>query len=95
MLFRSVILNKIYASARENISDAHITDESLFDATKKYHKCVNYYKEILDAKDFAISELNKECDKNYPDGYLFVTMGAGDNWKLGQELLNHFSSGDK
>ena len=23
----------------------------------------------------------------YPDGYVFVTMGAGDNWKAGKLLL--------
>ena len=23
----------------------------------------------------------------YPDGYVFVTMGAGDNWKVGKSIL--------
>ncbi len=23
----------------------------------------------------------------YPNGYLFVTMGAGDNWKVAQKIL--------
>ena len=25
-------------------------------------------------------------DRNFPGGIVFVTMGAGDNWKLGREL---------
>jgi UDP-N-acetylmuramate--alanine ligase len=39
----------------------------------------------LDAKDFVLSELAKPLpeDKN---GYLFITMGAGDNWKLGLQV---------
>ena len=41
----------------------------------------------MDAKDFILSELEKPLDKiKYPDGYLFVTMGAGNNWILGKEL---------
>jgi len=90
-----VILHKVYASARENIADAKITDETLFEHTKKYHKNVFYYKEILDAKDFAISCLEEKLEDKYSDGYLFVTMGAGDNWKIGDALLKHFSNGDK
>ena len=40
--------------------------------------------EILDAKTLAEELLNKPLSSQYPDGYLFVTMGAGDNWKLGK-----------
>ena len=29
----------------------------------------------------------KKLPPEYPDGYLFVTMGAGDNWKLGKEIF--------
>ena len=43
--------------------------------------------DILDAKDFVQQELNKPLSPEYPDGYLFVTMGAGDNWKLGKAIL--------
>lgn len=85
-----VILHKIYSSARENPADFSITGKTLFDEVIKTGKTpdtVHYYEEILDAKDFVVSELEKLLDKKYPDGYLFVTMGAGDNWKLGKEIL--------
>ena len=39
----------------------------------------------MDAKDFVLQELSKPLGDQY-DGYLFVTMGAGDNWKLGKEI---------
>jgi len=83
-----VILHKIYSSARENPSDFTITGKTLFEETKKNIGDVNYFEEILDARDFAYEEVNKVLDSKYPDGYLFVTMGAGDNWKLGKALLN-------
>ena len=82
-----VILHKIYASARENIADFNINGRTLFEEAKKYNKDVHYFEEILDAKDFVMEELNKPLTKENPDGYLFVTMGAGDNWKIGKEIL--------
>jgi len=42
---------------------------------------------VLDAKDFALSELAKPLSADFPNGCLFVTMGAGDNWKLGTALF--------
>ena len=88
-----VILHKIYSSARENPADFNITGLTLFNETVEHLKSVKnqmqaqYFKEILDAKDFVMKELNKPLDSSYPDGYLFVTMGAGDNWKLGKAIL--------
>lgn len=83
-----VILHKIYASAREDPSSAPVTGRTLFEHTQKYHHDVHYYEEVLDAEDFALDELDKDPGKEYPDGYLFVTMGAGDNWKIGRALLD-------
>lgn len=88
-----VILHKIYSSARENPADFNITGLTLFNETVEHLKSVKenmkaqYFEEILDAKDFVMNELNKPLDEKYPDGYLFVTMGAGDNWKLGKAIL--------
>ncbi len=83
-----VILHKIYSSARENPADFDITGRTLYEAVLKTgQKNVHYYEEILDAADFAKAELEKPLGPEYPDGYLFVTMGAGDNWKLGKEIL--------
>lgn len=88
-----VILHKIYSSARENPADFKITGKTLFEETCKCciennkKKEVKYFEEILDAEGFVLDELNKPLDSDYPDGYLFVTMGAGDNWKLGKAVL--------
>ena len=85
-----VILHKIYSSARENSSDFEITGKTLFDEVQKNFKNkenVFYFEEVLDAKDFVLSELQKELPVGC-QGYLFVTMGAGDNWKLGKEIGN-------
>ena len=84
-----VILHKIYSSARENPADFKINGRTLFDQVSKNHKNVTYFEEILDAKDYVLSELDKNPGPEYPDGYLFVTMGAGDNWKIGKEILNN------
>jgi UDP-N-acetylmuramate--alanine ligase len=51
---------------------------------------VKYFEEIMDAKDYVIDRLNKSL----PDGkkgYVFVTMGAGDNWKLGKAVFEQIS----
>ena len=42
--------------------------------TKKHHKKVFYYAEPSDACSFVLSLLKP--------GDIFITMGAGDNWKL-------------
>ena len=47
---------------------------------------VFYYEEATDAADFVKAELEKPLPPEYKDGYLFITMGAGDNWKLGKVL---------
>lgn len=85
-----VILHKIYSSARENPNDFSITGKTLYEEVIKSginKENVHYFEEILDAKDFVLQELNKPLPENYKDGYLFVTMGAGDNWKLGKAIL--------
>ncbi len=85
-----VILHKIYSSARENPADFNITGRTLYEAVLATgQKNVHYYEEILDAADFAKAELEKPLGPEYPDGYLFITMGAGDNWKLGKEILEN------
>jgi UDP-N-acetylmuramate--alanine ligase len=73
-----VILHKIYASAREKAGGT-ITGEDLFAAVKARHPCVRYFHEVLDAQEYCLSSLKS--------GDLFITMGAGDNWKLGEAVL--------
>ncbi|MCR5613756.1 UDP-N-acetylmuramate--L-alanine ligase [Treponema sp.] len=85
-----VILHKIYSSARENPKDFTITGRTLYDEVIKSgfdSQKVHYFEEIFDAKDFVLRLLDESLSPEYPDGYLFVTMGAGDNWKLGKALV--------
>lgn len=82
------ILNKIYSSARENAADFNITGKTLYEEAKKLNQSqVEYFEEPIDALDFVKNEIEKPLPEKYKDGYLVVTMGAGDNWKLGKALL--------
>lgn len=74
-----VVLHKIYASARE-IPDGSVTGQTLFERTKAHHPKVRYFEEPLDACDHLASDLRP--------GDLFLTMGAGDNFKLGRRLFD-------
>lgn len=86
-----VVLNKIYASARENIDDFNITGKTLFQKACHYHNNVVYCEEFDSAIDYLKDELEKTLPAEYSDGYLFVSMGAGDNWKIGKELISYFN----
>ena len=72
-----VILHKIYPSAREKY-DGTVTGRILYERTKQNHPKVSYYEEILDALPYVSSIIR--------EGDLFITMGAGDNWKIGKAL---------
>ena len=73
----TVILHKIYSSAREKYSGS-ISGKTLYEQMKKKRKNVYYFEEIMEAKEFVKKELRK--------GDLFITVGAGDNWKLGRAV---------
>jgi len=76
-----VILHRIYASAREP-NEGGVTGRDLFNEVALHHKNVRYFDDPHEAIPFLLSELRS--------GDLFITMGAGDNWKLGRELLHSF-----
>ncbi len=81
-----VILHDIYASAREKF-DGKFDGSVLADATSDYHSSVKYFAKIEDAFPYVlhrISQIKKDI--------LFVTMGAGDNWKLGKLLQKELHS---
>ncbi|MDY6398693.1 MAG: UDP-N-acetylmuramate--L-alanine ligase [Treponema sp.] len=82
-----VIINKIYGSAREDSSAAKVTGEILAEHAKKYHKDVVYAGEFDEAAELGLKMLSEPSGGEYPDGYVFVTMGAGDNWKVGKSIL--------
>ncbi len=75
-----VILHRIYASAREK-AGGQVDGRTLYRevAGSGSHPAVRYFEEPLDCVDALAGELR--------EGDLFVTMGAGDNWKVGRELL--------
>jgi len=82
-----VILHKIYASARET-PDLTLSGKSLYEAVRARREslrgsdnaAVSYYDEPMEALKALSSSLK--------NGDLFLTMGAGDNWKLGLALLD-------
>jgi UDP-N-acetylmuramate--alanine ligase len=70
-----VILNRIYGSARE-AEDAQVTGEDLAAAVAKNHPTVWYEPEFEGAAKRALQVLRP--------GDLFITMGAGDNFRVGE-----------
>ncbi len=82
-----VIINKIYGSARENGANSSVNGEILAEHARKYHSDVTYCGEFDEAAQTALKMLNESSGKEYPDGYLFVTMGAGNNWQVGTKVL--------
>lgn len=81
-----VILHRIYASARES-NEGGISGRDLFQEVSRNHGNVRYFEDPAEAVPFLRSELRA--------GDLFVTMGAGDNWKLGRTLLEFLGAGDR
>ncbi|HNY22118.1 MAG TPA: cyanophycin synthetase, partial [Treponemataceae bacterium] len=73
-----IILHKIYASAREKY-DGTVSGKTLYELVRKKHKNVQYFEEVMDAREYLA--------KNLKEGDLFVTMGAGDNWRIGRAVL--------
>ena len=79
-----VILHRIYASAREK-NEGGISGRDLFNAVSRNHPRVHYFEEPRDALPYLEGSLGR--------GDLLITMGAGDNWKLGRELLGALGGG--
>ncbi|WP_043922987.1 UDP-N-acetylmuramate--L-alanine ligase [Leadbettera azotonutricia] len=74
-----IVLHKIYASARE-VYNGGVTGKTLFEKAKAlFGGKVYYVEEPEDAAGLLQTILQP--------GDLFITMGAGDNWKLGKKLL--------
>jgi UDP-N-acetylmuramate--alanine ligase len=81
-----VILHKIYASARE-LYHGGVTGKSLFEKAKSLRRGVSYIEEPLAAVE-PLKDILRPGD-------LFLTMGAGDNWKLGKALLEYYGNGGR
>ena len=72
------MLHRIYASARE-VNEGGVTGQDLYREVSKNHRDVLYIEDPADAVAPLAGRLKP--------GDLFITMGAGDNWKIGRELL--------
>lgn len=73
-----VYLHDIYPSAREK-NETGISGETLYQETKKRRANTHYLPEHSQAEKVIAPELQS--------GDIFLTMGAGDNWKAGLSLL--------
>jgi UDP-N-acetylmuramate--alanine ligase len=73
-----VVLHRIYASAREQ-SDGSVNGRTLFEEVSRHHPQVVFFEEPEDSLRYL--------HENLRNGDLFVTMGAGDNWRIGREIL--------
>ena len=75
-----VLLHPVYASARERSA---VTPEqagrALYDAVAACHRSVVWRATLADASAHLAATLGR--------GDLLVTMGAGDNWRVGPEVL--------
>ena len=71
-----LILHDIYASAREE--SGGVSGEQLYRKTSELHRSVRYYPEPVASLE--------DLDAMLSPGDLFISMGAGNNWKLSHEL---------
>ncbi|MDR0451446.1 MAG: UDP-N-acetylmuramate--L-alanine ligase, partial [Treponema sp.] len=79
-----VFLHKIYGSARESYTGG-VSGKTLYEKVKALRGNVYYTEEPEGAAEMLAQMLRP--------GDLFITMGAGDNWKLGKKLLGYYESG--
>jgi UDP-N-acetylmuramate--alanine ligase len=76
-----VFLHRIYASAREQYSGG-VNGRALFEKTREKRDKVFYTEEPLEALELLQGLLKP--------GDLFLTLGAGDNWPLGERLYRYY-----
>jgi UDP-N-acetylmuramate--alanine ligase len=76
-----VFFHKIYASAREAYRGG-VTGKTLYEKTLALRGDVYYVDEPSDAAE--------PLKKILRAGDLFLTLGAGNNWPLGEQLLRYF-----
>ncbi|MDR0448434.1 MAG: UDP-N-acetylmuramate--L-alanine ligase [Treponema sp.] len=84
-----VFLHKIYASAREVYSGG-VNGKTLFDKTRTVFE----NKRAADSKVFYVDEPEDaalQLKTILRKGDLFITMGAGDNWRLGKKMFEEVS----
>jgi UDP-N-acetylmuramate--alanine ligase len=75
-----VIITEIFPSFREPI-DENFSSRMIVDELKNRCKKATYFPKNFDVVKYVPSQ-------NYPNNSLIITMGAGDIYKIGEELLN-------
>ena len=83
-----VFLHKIYSSARE-VYRGGVSGKTLFEKTKTYFSGIPGRKERVFFVEEPLDGYEPLRNILRP-GDLFITMGAGDNWKLGEKLFNYY-----
>lgn len=78
-----VIVNHIYASARE-LPDPEINGKILADEISKHHGAVKYIQGFPETVDYLLGKLRQ--------GDVLITFGAGDNWRIGEDIINRLNS---
>jgi UDP-N-acetylmuramate--alanine ligase len=77
-----LFLHKIYASARESY-DGGVSGRTLYEKTAIVRGKETFYFDEPDEAFTPLCEILKNTD-------IFITLGAGNNWTLGEKLLCHF-----
>jgi len=81
-----LFLHKIYASARENYTGG-VNGKTLYEKAASFRgktgKKETFYVDEPDAAFNPLCEMLKSGD-------IFLTLGAGNNWHLGEKLYKHF-----
>lgn len=72
-----VVTHDVYPSARDT-GTKKISGRQFANALSAHHDHVHYFSHPLEAKQFCMNTIRS--------GDLFITMGAGDNWKLGRAM---------
>ncbi|MDR1836081.1 MAG: UDP-N-acetylmuramate--L-alanine ligase [Treponema sp.] len=85
-----LFLHKVYASARENYTGG-VNGKTLYEKASLARGGKGGEIRYVDEPDDAFDPL---CEILKP-GDLFITLGAGNNWPLGEKLFAHFKSIDK
>ena len=83
-----VFFHKIYASARENYKGG-VNGRTLYEKSREVRNGKEtYYTDEPDAAFDLLCDILKEND-------IFITLGAGNNWPLGEKLFSHFGTAGK
>lgn len=79
-----LILNDIYPSAREHYTGG-MDSQAFARRIGEYHPAVHHIADFSDTVAFLL--------KNLKAGDLLVTMGAGDNFRIGRQVLDRLHEG--